>query len=124
MADPAPTPIDDEPHSGIIGLEELTGNNPRTRFRSLLRLIFAIMLFGLLLGEVVLYSFFKTVESRVESQDRRIERMQSVLTDFLASRDNAGKIQEIEQQVDRTAEAVGELSNLVQDQAPPDPTEN
>jgi hypothetical protein len=76
-------------------------------------MIFAVCLGALMMGDVALFSLYKSVQSRVESQDRRIERMNKLLTDLLASRDNAMKIEEIEQQVEGVATAVEDLQHMV-----------
>jgi hypothetical protein len=91
------------------------GNQANRRPGGRLRMIFAVCLGGLMMGDVALYSLYQSVHSRVEAQDRRIERMNKLLTDLLASRDNAKKIEEIEQQVDGVVTAVEDLQHMVTD---------
>jgi len=120
MTDATPEPIEPE-ISGQLGDGNGTdnGNLLRERIRSVLRAVFAVALGVLLVGDVALYSLHKALEARVESQDRRIERMNSMLTDLLSSRDNAARIELIETQVDGIGKAVEDLQQLVKDTRPP-----
>lgn len=107
-----------EPSTDNPDTDEDTGaqevlNEARARSGRTLRMIFAVCLGALMMGDVALFSLYKSVQSRVESQDRRIERMNKLLTDLLASRDNAMKIEEIEQQVEGVATAVEDLQHMV-----------
>jgi len=94
-------------------------NSPRERVRSIVRGAFAVILGVLLMADVGLYSLYKALEARVESQDRRLERVNALLTDLLNSRDNASKIEEIEIQVDSIEKQIGIVHQLVKDTRPP-----
>ena len=90
----------------------------RESLRRRLRVTYALCLGILLAGDVVLYSLYKGVESQLESQERRVDRMGRLLADLLGSRDNAQKIEEIEQQVEGVAVAVEDLQHLVTETRP------
>jgi len=123
MTDATPEPIEPDVSEQLgDGNGTDNGNLPRERIRSVLRAVFAVTLCVLLVGDVILYSLHKALEARVESQDRRIERMNSLLTDLLSSRDNAARIELIETQVDGIEKSVGDLQQLVKDtRAPTEP---
>jgi len=116
MTDATPEPIEPDVSEQ---LGDGNGNPARERIRSVLRAVFAVILGVLLVGDVALYSLHKALEARVESQDRRIERMNAMLTDLLASRDNAARIELIETQVDGIEKSMGDLQQLVKDTRPP-----
>lgn len=120
-----PTP-DDEPATQSTPALSEGSESPN---RALLRVVFGVLLGALAMADVGMYSLHKAMESRVEAQDRRIERMDGALTDMLASHDNASKIETIEQQVDGIEGQIGELVEMVRDSqkppsedAPPTPT--
>jgi hypothetical protein len=96
---------------------ELAQNDETQRSSLLLRTTFGALLGVLAMGQVALYSLHKAMESRVESHERRIERSSKLLTDLLSSRDNAAKIEEIEQQVVGIEGQIGELVDMVRDNA-------
>ena len=120
MTDATPEPIEPDTSSELSPDNgEDNGNGIGERLRGILRSVFAVILGVLLMGDVALYSLYKSVEARVESQDRRMERMNSTLTDLLSSRDNAARIELIETQVDGIEASMGDLQQLVKDTRPP-----
>jgi hypothetical protein len=101
--------------TGSVTLESEENGN-----RGLLRVVFGVLLGVLGMADVGMYSLHKAMESRVEAQDRRVERMDGILTDLLVSHDNASRIEEIEQQVVGIENQIGELVEMVRDnQKPP-----
>jgi cytochrome c-type biogenesis protein CcmH/NrfG len=112
MADATPDPIEPDTSEEIATNES---SESTERGRSLLRMVFAGILGVLLVGDVAMYSLYKAMESRVESQDRRMDRMNKMLTDSLTSHDNAEKIAGLETQVEGLVSAVGDLKQMVED---------
>jgi len=107
------TPIpDDEP---VTQSTPALSDDAESPNRALLRVVFGVLLGVLGMADVGMYSLHKAMESRVEAQERRIERMDGMLTNMLASHDNASKIETIEQQVVGIENQIGELTDLVRD---------
>jgi hypothetical protein len=91
------------------------------RFRSWLRILYAGALGGLLIADVVMWSHFKTLESKVQSHERRIERTENTLNDLTVSLSNSTKIETIEIQVDGIEDQVGSLEEMVLNPPEPEP---
>jgi hypothetical protein len=108
---PIPTPLP------VAQSDEVTQNAEKQHASLVLRTTFGVLLGVLMMGQVGLYSLHKANESRVESHERRIERMNKLLTDLLASRDNAKKIEGIEQQVVGIESQIDQLADMVRDNA-------
>jgi hypothetical protein len=120
MKEAAMPEADDTPIPSTLPVSpsgELAQNEEKQRSGLLLRTTFGALLGVLMMGQVALYSLHKAMESRVESHERRIERSSKLLTDLLSSRDNAAKIEEIEQQVVGIEGQIGELVDMVRDNA-------
>jgi len=73
--------------------------NKGERLRSILRIAFSALLGVLMMGDVALYSLHQAMKSQVDSQEHRIERLNSMISDLLMTNRNAEKIEKIEQQV-------------------------
>jgi len=93
------------------------------RFRSLLRVVFGVILGVLLVGDIFQYSLHKTLSGRVENQERRIERLNRMVNDLLTANENAQKIEKIEQQVDGIDDRILDLTDAItaQNAAPEEP---
>lgn len=86
------------------------------RWRSWFRMMFAVCVGVLLIGDIFLYSLHRALTARVENQERRIERLQSVVDDLLSASENAEKIEKIEQQVDGINGQIGDLTEVLKAQ--------
>ena len=113
MSDATPETVEPETTGEILANGEL-----KERRGNLLRLIFAAILGVLLVGDVAMYSLHKAMASRVESQERRMDRMNKMLNDSLTARQNATKIEGLETQVDGLVTAVEGLQQMVEDTHP------
>ena len=67
----------------------------------------------LIIGDIALYSLFQTMQSRVELQESRIERLTRNVTDMLTTNENAKKIQKIETQVDGIRTELEEVTSVL-----------
>ena len=76
--------------------------------------IFAVCL--LLVGDIVMYSAYQTLSSRVEGQDHRIERLQKMLIDMIAANQNVEKIEKIEGQVENINVQMTDLTTTIKEQ--------
>lgn len=86
---------------------EIGSETPRFRWR--VRLVGSLVVCVLLIGDVVMYSLYRALQSRVDYQETRIERLDKMVTDMLAVSENAAKIEGIETQVDKID---GQISGL------------
>ena len=87
---------------------------PNERFRSWLRLTFAVLLGVLLVADMTLYAFYQAQASRTEAMDHRLERLSEKVLDVRAANRNAKKIEKIEQRVTGIENQVGELAKSVE----------
>jgi len=90
-----PEPVEAAHTTGPISVLENKGE----RLRSILRIAFSACLGILLMGDVAFYSLHQAMKSQVDSQEHRIERLNSMISDLLMSNQNSEKIEKIEQQV-------------------------
>lgn len=109
--DAAPEPI--EAHS-TTGPFHVTDER-RGRVISWLRIVFATLLGALFVANVAMYSLYQALRSRVESQDHRIERLNSMITDVLSANENAAKVESISQKVDGIETQVKDLSKDIKE---------
>lgn len=84
--------------------------------RGWVRVVLGMCVATLLLGDVFLYSHHQALQARVENQERRIERLDKVVSDLLLANENAEKIEKIEQQVDGIDGQVQELTKAIKAQ--------
>jgi len=86
------------------------------RWKSWFRMMFAVCVGILLIGDIFLYSLHRSLTARVENQERRIERLQGTVKDLLTARDNAEKIEKIEQQIEGIDGQIGDLTETLKAQ--------
>ena len=86
------------------------------RFRSRLRAAFGVLLAVLLMGNILMYSLYKSLQARVQNQERRIERFYGVVDNLLLANGNAEKIEKIEQQVESIDGQMKELTDVIKAQ--------
>lgn len=105
--------------TGSLAILGLDGD----RFRSLLRVVFGVLLGVLLAGDIFQYSIHEALSARVENQERRIERLNRMVDDLLTANENAQKIEKIEQQVDGIDDRIHDLTDAItaQNPAPQEP---
>jgi hypothetical protein len=92
------------------------GGNGWERLRHWLRMVYAVLLAVLLVGDIALYSLYQAEHSRVNSLDHRIERMDHMLMDLLAAQGNAEKIEKIEQQVTGMQGRMDDLATVLKEE--------
>lgn len=86
------------------------------RLRQWLRVIVAVFVASLLVGDLAMYSLYQALRSRVEGQDHRIERLQKMVTDMLKANRNGKKIEKIETQVNNIGVQVSDLTTTIKEQ--------
>jgi uncharacterized coiled-coil protein SlyX len=100
----APEPAEQQMTTGSVPVVDNGGSG------MWLRTLFALCLGALFVGSIALYSLHQALHSRVESQEHRIERLNKMLTDMLASGANAEKIEKIEQKMSGIEASLDELN--------------
>lgn len=108
----APSEVVSRNASGPLTVVGLNGDG----FRSWLRVAFGAALGALLVGDIFLYSHHQALRARVENQERRIERLNTMVDDLLITNENAQKIEKIEQQVESIDGQVQELTDAIKAQ--------
>lgn len=98
--------------TGSLAILGLDGD----RFRSLLRVVFGVLLGVLLAGDIFQYSIHEALSARVENQERRIERLNRMVDDLLTTNANAQRIEKIEQQVVGIDGQIHELTDAIKAQ--------
>jgi len=106
-------PEEVSPTTHTESLRTTNAPGPRTRARVLVGICLAVFF----LGDVFLYSHHRALQARVESHERRIERLDKAITDLLMANDNAEKIEKIEQQVVGIDGQMDDLTTFLKDEA-------
>jgi len=96
--------------------ESIPQTSENRRRRLWLRGVAFFAVFLLLVGDLVMYSAYQTLSSRVEGQDHRIERLQKMVTDVVKANRNAEKIEKIEGQVDNIETQMTDLTTTIKEQ--------
>jgi hypothetical protein len=107
-----PEPSENENATGPLTIVQNNGE----RLRSILRMAFAACLAGLLVSTVALFSLYESLKSKTDSQEHRIERLNSMISDLLMTHENAQKIEKIEQQVNGIEGQLGDLTDTLKAQ--------
>lgn len=82
------------------------------RFRWWVRVVGVSLVLVLFVGDMVIYSLYQALQSRVEYQENRVERLEKMVHDLLSISENAAKIEGIETQVDKID---GQISGLAEE---------
>jgi hypothetical protein len=118
-----PEPIPTQNNTGPL----LVVDAARDRFTTLFRIVVALTLGGLLVGDIAIYSLYQAMRSQVEAHEHRIERLDKMVADMLTTNDNATKIESINTKVDSIDVQVQELTTTLKEDAakvqdtPPEP---
>lgn len=110
--DAVPEPISTKNTTGPISVLLET---PQNRVLSWFRVVVALVMGALLVGDVALYSLYQAMRSQVEAHEHRIERLDKMITDVLATNQNAIKLEAITTKVDAIDVQVQELTSTLKD---------
>lgn len=112
--DPSGTP-EEAPRRNTTGPLSLVAGNGEG-LRAWLRIMGAGILGVLLMGDIFLYTLHQALQARVESLERRNDRLTGVVDSLLTSNEDAEKIEKIEQQVDGIGGQVEDLTDAIKAQ--------
>jgi len=105
LAVPTPIPEDTTNVGGLVV--------DRGRLRSWLRASLVVVIAMMLAGDVYIYSLYQSERSRVEALYHRVERLETMVVDALASNQNAIMVESLGQKVEGITDDVRELKQAL-----------
>lgn len=111
MADEAIPEALEDPPTGPFHISHIR----RGRVFSWVRAVFAGLLAVSLVTHLVTYSLYQTVHSKVDQQERRLERLDKMVTDLLVVPENTAKLEAIGTKLNGIEGQVQEMTSVLKE---------
>ena len=90
------------------------------RFRPVLRWLVFVSFLVIVTADAFLYSVYQADHSRVVTMDRRIDRLETMVTEAIHAKENAEKIKTIESQVKSIETEISGVADLLKEVGKPE----
>lgn len=104
--DAVPEPVNPQTTTGVFQISDTT----KEKIAGWLRIAILVLLATLLAADIAMYSSHQALLSRVESQEQRFERLDTMMMDALSVSQNAAKVESMTTKMEEIEKQLMELS--------------